>query len=454
AALALQRFPAMTPAELATYLKTNAADRGADGVDNTWGHGFAGLTAPTAPSAVADAYTIDEDAVLTVSAPSGLLSNDSDDADVFTSSLVTNASNGSVSLDPDGSFTYTPDADYNGSDSFTYKDIDPWQTSSTVSVGLTVNPLADVSGTSSTQGAPNPNNVGVDVVGTGIFSGTANISAGSNGAFTKQLAADTYAFTASADGYIARTKTSQSVTTVDMSIGSTQLRAGDADGDGDVDSADADVLLAAFVAGLPIAANRDDGLGNTVDLNADNLVDAIDISMWASNYGLQGPMAWDTVFTTPPLAIADSFWVFQDTQLSISANGVLGNDFDHEGDSLTATLVDEPSNGNLTLNSDGSFTYDPDSEYVGLDSFTYFASDAQTISVKTTVTIDVLITAPSTPTPTPGGTTGGTTVGTTVGATPTPTAVATPAATATATATVAAGTTGGAVPTATPTPTP
>ncbi len=368
---------------------------------------------------------MDEDAVLTVSAPSGLLSNDSDDADVFTSSLVTNASNGSVSLDPDGSFTYTPDADYNGSDSFTYKDIDPWQTSSTVGVGLTVNPLADVSGTSSTQGAPNPNNVGVNVVGTGFSSGTANISAGSNGAFTKQLAADTYAFTASADGYIARTKTSQSVTTVDMSIGSTQLRAGDADGDGDVDGADADVLLAAFVAGLPIAANRDDGLGNTVDLNADNLVDAIDISMWASNYGLQGPMAWDTVATTPPLAIADSFWVFQDTQLSVSGTGVLGNDHDGEGDSLTASVVDEPLNGSLTLNSDGSFTYDPDFGYVGLDSFTYFASDAQITSIKTTVTVDVRTSSGTTAGTTVGttaGTTTGTTAGTTAGATPTATA--------------------------------
>jgi VCBS repeat-containing protein len=208
----------------------------------------------------------------------------------------------------------------------------------------------------------------------------------------------------------------QSVTTSDASIGATQLRAGDADDDADVDSADATVLLAAFVAGLPSAGSRDDSGGNTVDLNNDDIVDAIDVSLWASNYGLQGPMAWGTTATTPPLAIADSYWVYEDSQLAIAASGVLGNDFDQEGDSLTATLVDSPAHGSLTLNSNGSFTYDPDSGYTGADSFTYYPADAQTIGMKTTVSIDVRV-GPVTPGGTTTGTTAGTTVGTTIGTT-------------------------------------
>ncbi len=590
AALVLQRFPTKTPAELATYLKSNAADRDAAGPDNVWGYGFAGLTAPTAPTAVVDSYSVDEDTDLTVSAPSGVLANDSDDADIFTSSLVAGVSSGSVSLSADGSFTYTPDADFNGSDLFTYQTTDPWQTSLVVSVTITVNPvddppsgglasastdedtdltfslavqdpdnetlsytvfslpadgtlnlnsngqgiyepdvnfngedsftfdvtdgnstvretlsitvnpindppvpdtlsitvdedestninlsgtdvesdplsfsintqpsggsvsiassgsgtftpntdfngsdsfiwdlydgtdtvsatvsiiinpIADVSGASTVQGVADPSDVNISLAGTGDSTGGSILVVGSNGVFKKQVAIDTFTFTASATGFITRTTASQSVTTADLSVGSTQLRAGDADGDGDVDSADATLLLAAFVAGLPDPSNRTDGSGNTVDLNADGVVDAIDMSLWASNFGLSGPMSWSTNPTTPPLAITDSYWVFQDTQLSISGTGVLGNDHDGEGDSLTATLVDGPSNGNLTLNSDGSFTYDPNPDYVGPDSFTYFASDAQTTSVKTTVSINVLATAPPT-----GGTTIGTTAGTTAG---------------------------------------
>ncbi|MDA1279163.1 MAG: Ig-like domain-containing protein [Chloroflexi bacterium] len=433
AALVLQRFPSMTPAELATYLKDGAAERGVAGPDNVWGHGFAGLTAPAAPSAVADSYSIDEDAVLSVGAP-GVLGNDSDDADAFTSTLITDASHGSVALGADGSFSYTPDADFNGSDSFDYRDVDPWQVSSVVSVGLTVNAKADVSGTSSTQGSSNPNNVGLALAANGVSTGTANFTPGSDGVFKKQLAADTFTFAASADGYVERAKAAQSVTTADQSIGATDLRAGDATGDGEIDGDDAVVLLAAFVAGLPDPGSRSDSSGNTVDLNGDGIVDAVDVSLWSSNHGLQGPMAWDTVATTPPLAIADSYWVYADTQLEVAASGVLANDHDDEADSRTATLVDLPANGSVTLNSDGSFTYDPDAGYEGADSFTYYAADAQTIGIKTVVTIDVR------ELPEGGGTTPGTLPVTLPGTTPGTTAPA-PTTTPIPTPTPGAGTT-------------
>jgi hypothetical protein len=57
-----------------------------------------------------------------VDAAQGVLKNDTDpNGDALTASLETDAANGSVNLNPDGSFTYTPDPDYNGTDTFAYE---------------------------------------------------------------------------------------------------------------------------------------------------------------------------------------------------------------------------------------------------------------------------------------------------------------------------------------------
>jgi hypothetical protein len=81
----------------------------------------------------------------------------------------------------------------------------------------------------------------------------------------------------------------------------------------------------------------------------------------------------------------------EDTPLTEPAPGVLGNDTDpDDGDLLTAIPVDNPTNGTLTLNSDGSFTYTPNLNFFGTDSFTYVANDGTSDSdVAATVTITV-----------------------------------------------------------------
>ena len=74
-----------------------------------------------APVAVADAYSVNEDSVLTVTA-AGVLATDSDiDGDPLTAALLSGPANGSLTLNANGSFTYTPNADFNGTDSFTYR---------------------------------------------------------------------------------------------------------------------------------------------------------------------------------------------------------------------------------------------------------------------------------------------------------------------------------------------
>ncbi len=73
-----------------------------------------------------------------------------------------------------------------------------------------------------------------------------------------------------------------------------------------------------------------------------------------------------------------------------SAQGVLFNDTDVDGPGLSAVLVSGPANAAaFTLNADGSFTYTPNGNFNGTDSFTYRASDGSLDSNIATVTIIV-----------------------------------------------------------------
>jgi hypothetical protein len=102
----------------------------------------------SAPTAQADAYSVDEDGTLAVDASSGVLQNDDDpNNDVLTAELESGPANAlSFSLNSDGSFTYTPQPDFNGSDSFTYHASDGQANSNTVTVTITVNSVNDEPG--------------------------------------------------------------------------------------------------------------------------------------------------------------------------------------------------------------------------------------------------------------------------------------------------------------------
>src|SRR5262249_41723268 len=78
-----------------------------------------------------------------------------------------------------------------------------------------------------------------------------------------------------------------------------------------------------------------------------------------------------------PVAVNDSYSTNQNTTLTVAAPGVLANDSDVDGDALTTILVTGPSHGTLTLNSNGSFTYTPATNFSGTDSYTYRANDGQ-----------------------------------------------------------------------------
>jgi len=97
-----------------------------------------------APVANDDAFSVDEDASLNEPAP-GVLANDTDgDMDPLTATLVTGPTNAQAfTLNADGSFNYTPAADFSGSDSFTYVANDGQVDSAPATVTITVNPIND-----------------------------------------------------------------------------------------------------------------------------------------------------------------------------------------------------------------------------------------------------------------------------------------------------------------------
>ncbi|PYR58664.1 MAG: hypothetical protein DMF91_16680, partial [Acidobacteria bacterium] len=95
------------------------------------------------PVAVSDSYAGTEDTALTVAAP-GVLANDTDvESDPLTAILVSGPAHGTLTLNANGSFTYTPAANYNGSDSFTYQANDGTANSNVATVTITVNGVND-----------------------------------------------------------------------------------------------------------------------------------------------------------------------------------------------------------------------------------------------------------------------------------------------------------------------
>lgn len=98
---------------------------------------------------------------------------------------------------------------------------------------------------------------------------------------------------------------------------------------------------------------------------------------------------------TPPVAIADTYSAPQGGTITITAPGVLSNDTDADGNTITAVKVSNPANGALNLNANGSFTYIHNNGTSTSDSFTYKVIDAG--SEGNTVTVSISITPVNSP---------------------------------------------------------
>jgi VCBS repeat-containing protein len=378
-----------------------------------------------APAAVADAYTVDEDATLTVDAAGGLLANDTDvDGDALTAAVVTGPANGTLTLNADGSFSYTPNADFNGSDTFTYSVSDGALTSEgTVTITVTpVNdaPVAvedaftvdeDATLTVDAAGGVLANDTDVEgdalsaTVVTGPANGTLTLNADGSFSYTPNAnfnGSDTFTYSVSdgaltsegtvtitvnpvADAPVATADTydatEDTALTVDAVAG---VLANDTDADGDA-------LTATLVTGPAngtLTLNADGSFVYTP--NADfNGADTFTYSVSDGALTSEGTVTINVAAVNDaPTAAADEYTTDENTVLTVAAAGVLGNDVDPDGDALSAILVTGPTNGTLTLNADGSFTYTPNTDFSGTDSFVYKASDGA-LESEATVTITV-----------------------------------------------------------------
>ena len=99
-----------------------------------------------------------------------------------------------------------------------------------------------------------------------------------------------------------------------------------------------------------------------------------------------------TQFNTPAVAVVDTF-IFENETYPIfvdSVNGLLRNDFDLDGNLMVPLLSESPQNGEIILNNDGSFTYQPNAGFNGYDYFTYTIYDGYSLSEFSTAAIHVI----------------------------------------------------------------
>ncbi len=97
-----------------------------------------------------------------------------------------------------------------------------------------------------------------------------------------------------------------------------------------------------------------------------------------------------TAVNDAPIVGNDAYSINEDNTLTITSPGLLANDSDVDGPSLTVNTipVQAPAHGTLTLSANGSFTYVPNANFYGIDTFKYSATDG-TLSSTGTVTITV-----------------------------------------------------------------
>lgn len=148
-ALLAEAFPSASIGQIEAALTASAQDLGVAGEDNSYGYGLADVqaahqllgAAPSnqAPFASSDAWSMEAGTTLAVAAP-GVLGNDGDaDGDLLTAVLDAGPASGSLALNGDGSFSYTPDAGFAGTDSFAYRAFDGALHSDPATVSITVN---------------------------------------------------------------------------------------------------------------------------------------------------------------------------------------------------------------------------------------------------------------------------------------------------------------------------
>ncbi|NDJ76586.1 MAG: tandem-95 repeat protein, partial [Chloroflexi bacterium] len=287
------------------------------------------------PTTVADSYSTNEDTTLNVGAP-GVLANDSDsDGDPLTAVKDSDPSFAqSFTFIANGSFTYVPQANWSGTDSFTYHATDGTDPGNVVTVTITVNAVNDPP-------------VAVD---DGPYA--TNEDTPFNSGATSVLDNDSDPVEGSGLTVSAYDTTSANGGTVSMAANGT------------------------FTYTPAAGWSGTDTFGYTANDGSQTDTATVTITVTAVN--------------DAPVAVDDNYGTNEDTPLTVAAPGVLGNDSDVDSATITVSAYDATSanGGTVSMAADGSFTYTPAAGWNGTDTFGYTASDsALTDSATVTVTV-------------------------------------------------------------------
>lgn len=287
-------------------------------------------TANNPPVASPDSYATLEDSVLSVVVPNGVTGNDSDvdDNAALVATVVTQPEHGTLDFNSNGTFTYTPAANFNGTDSFTYRVSDGALDSNIATVTITVTAVADAPVAVDDEFTTNedtPVSLNVtrnDVDGDGDLLFIATVGQPAHGTLTQRIGSLIYT--------------------------------------PDADFRGTDSFTYTVTDGTGVSNTA------TVTITVASVNDA-------------------------PVANPDSYTTVENRALVVTVpNGVTGNDSDVDDDAaLVATVVAQPGNGTVALNPNGTFTYTPATDFHGTDSFTYRVSDGALDSFTATVTITV-----------------------------------------------------------------
>jgi VCBS repeat-containing protein len=366
-----------------------------------------------APVAEDVAITIEEDAN---AIPITFVYSDTN-GDALSVTAVSAASHGTAALS-EGNVTYTPNLNFNGSDSFTYTVTDSIGLSVTADVNITVNAVndatvwntpatlpsvledfapftvelnaTDVDGEVSYRVLGTSDNIGATVSGSTL---TVSSVLNASGNETIMLAATqdgvdanlTIAVTVTAvnDAPVAGTFTPLSTVAEDSAYTFTALAV-------DVDSA----TLTYSLVNNPVwmSINPSTGVVSGTPTNAD-VGTASNVQVLVTDGIIASPVSIATFSVTvsntndAPVASNSTLGTVKNTATS---GTLVANDVD-VGDTLTYSLVDTTnSNGNVVVNANGSFTYTPATDYLGDGSFTFKATDANgTDSNLATVSLSV-----------------------------------------------------------------